>query len=387
LKLTIRPREGALEVEGSDVDVLGVLDKLLGGMNLLSLPAAVDGGPSPRPMGSVAEAAFPGAEEAPEGPPAVRTEICRFCDNAYATREELAAHVHEAHRKAPAKRVAKRSARRAIPKGKGLKCPECGEPQKGKIGLGIHRSKTHGVKGAFHDHQRRPSTSKSTRERTRPSLAAPGPGPADVGPPAAASKRVDPSPEDPAVPLDAAPAPAERLWRCRHCPESFDAAKDLRDHRKHVHHLPPGIPPADKVETLPDPAPAPKKAHPCPRCEKSYDSEQSLRIHQGQQQHYGAPTPAGPTALPGEGEVPLDVREVNIALGLHFDGKSPQEISARCHQAVPTVMRWTARAYELMGLEKPAQGSNPKAARLFSEEMGHLDRLNFAKRVLAPREA
>jgi hypothetical protein len=82
----------------------------------------------------------------------------------------------------------------------------------------------------------------------------------------------------------------------------------------------------------------------------------------------------------------LDVREVNIALGLHFDGKSPQEISARCHQAVPTVMRWTARAYELMGLEKPAQGSNPKAARLFSEEMGHLDRLNFAKRVLAPRE-
>jgi ribosomal protein L37AE/L43A len=347
MKLTIRPREGALEVEGSDVDVLGVLDKLLGGMNLLALPAAVDGGPSLRPMGSVAEAAFPGAEEAPEGPPAVRTEICRFCDNAYATREELAAHVHEAHRKAPAKRVAKRSARRAIPKGKGLKCPECGEPQKGKIGLGIHRSKTHGVKGAFHDHQRRPSTSKSTRERTRPSLAAPGPGPADVGPPAAASKRVDPSPEDPSVPLDAAPAPAEKLWRCRHCPESFDAAVQLRSHREHVHHLPPGIPPADKVETLPG---------------------------------------SGPKALPGEGDTPEEVRVVALALGLHFDGKSPQEISARHHQPVPTVLRWTARAYELMALTKPSQGSNPEAARLFSEEMGHLDRLNFAKRVLAPRE-
>ncbi len=134
-------------------------------------------------------------------------------------------------------------------------------------------------------------------------------------------------------------------------------------------------------------APTGKKAYACDACDKSYDTEHGLKIHRGQTGHGNPPPkPTGPVALPGEGDIPLEVRQVNIALGLHFEGKSPQEISARCHLAVPTVMGWTSRAYELMAIPKPKEGPDPHAKALYEDEMGHLGRLAFAKRVLEPRE-
>jgi len=46
----------------------------------------------------------------------------------------------------PAKREPGKTPARAIPKGMARPCPECGKPQKGALGLGIHRSKTHGIR-------------------------------------------------------------------------------------------------------------------------------------------------------------------------------------------------------------------------------------------------
>jgi hypothetical protein len=99
----------------------------------------------------------------------------------------------------PAKREPGKASARAIPKGMARPCPECGKPQKGALGLGIHRAKTHGIRGG--SAAPAPSPSKSARERTESPGSTGGGAAGARGMPAATpsvSKRADRPPPPPA---------------------------------------------------------------------------------------------------------------------------------------------------------------------------------------------
>lgn len=98
-----------------------------------------------------------------------------------------------------------------------LTCPECGVTAKGKIGLGIHRAKVHGVKGA---------------------TTTAGKGAAN---PKAVPKPVEPATADELVPAAAKPEPfvvGNKVLACDDCPSTFGAVNQLEMHTRGRHGRP-----------------------------------------------------------------------------------------------------------------------------------------------------